>query len=327
MKWQVTFNPAKYDYPINLKDNLFLIGSCFTEHMAAQFLQNKFTIIENPHGILFNPISIVNALQDYIDVKEYTYKDLFEFNEIWQSWNHHSTYSNSEADKALFEINQSIKIANQHILKTKYLIITFGSSWAYQLKETGQIVANNHKVPNNCFNKILIEHPEIEIKLANVLNKLLQINPSLHFIFTISPVRHAREGLVENNISKANLIIAVQNLINRFENSYYFPAFEMVIDELRDYRFYAEDLVHPNYQATQYVWQKMRDCLVDNETNLFIDMMHEINIAYQHKPFFPNTNLHKAFLKKYAAKVKNLKENYPAINVEKEFNYFNLHHN
>lgn len=323
MKWQVSFNPIKYAYPINVKDTLFLIGSCFTEHMTAQFLQHKFKVLENPHGILFNPISIVNALQDYIQIKEYTIHDLFEYNEIWQSWNHHSKYANINADKGLIAINTAIKEANAHLLKTTYLIITFGSSWAYQLKETGQIVANNHKVPNTCFNKKLIEHHEIEIKISEVLNSLLALNPSMHVIFTISPVRHAREGFVENNISKANLIIAVQNLIKKCKNCYYFPAFEIVIDELRDYRFYAEDLIHPNYQATQYVWQKMRECLIDDESNNWIDIIHEINVAYQHKPFLPNSNLHKEFLKKYALKVKNLKEKYPTINLENEIIYFN----
>jgi hypothetical protein len=208
-------------------------------------------------------------------------------------------------------------------------MITLGSSWIYTLTDkaanakVGSAAANNHKAPADWFFKRLMTTEEVLQTLDNVLYRLFHFNPALKIIFTISPVRHLREGVVENNRSKAVLIQAVHHLVDKFDKLYYFPAYELVIDDLRDYRFYAEDLVHPNYFATQYVWEKFVDACMDEKTKSLMEEIHSINLAYQHKPFNPSSEQHKKFLKSFYNKTKTIQEQYSYLDFNKELTYFN----
>jgi lysophospholipase L1-like esterase len=304
-----------------------MVGSCFTENIGNLLRNNCFNVLENPSGILFNPVSVAEAVHSYISNEQIGETDLFLLNETWHSWKHHSRYSGTTAQESIEKINLSTNSAH-HFLKTSdHLFITLGSAWVYQLTneaagKEGIVAANNHKAPASWFNRVLLSVESTKNVLDKMIQDLLQYNPHLQIIFTISPVRHLREGVIDNNRSKAVLIQAIHDLVNTYDAIYYFPAYELVIDDLRDYRFYAEDLVHPNYQATQYVWEKFADACIHPESSQLFKLIKEIKLAYQHKPFNPTTTQHQAFLKKYAKETIHLMEQFPHIQLKEELNYF-----
>lgn len=328
MKFRFEFDIKKLSQPITHKGKLLLIGSCFTENIGEKLKKYKFSVLENPNGILFNPVSVAEALESYIACDEFEKEDLFQLNEAWHSWKHHSRFSGLTAEEALNKINTSILEAYNFLKEADYLMITLGSAWTYTLTKkasnvkVGSVAANNHKAPADWFSKKLMPAEEVFNVLKKTLQRLVQFNSKLKIIFTISPVRHLREGVIENNRSKAVLIQAVHQLVEMFENLYYFPAYELVIDDLRDYRFYAEDLVHPNYFATQYVWEKFVDACTDEKTKMIMEEIHSINLAFKHKPFNSSSGQHKKFLKSFYEKTKALQEQYPYLNFEKELGYF-----
>lgn len=328
MKFHLEFDIKKLQQPITHWDRLFLVGSCFTENIGEKLKRYKFSVLENPNGILFNPVSVAEALTNYVENRHIGEADLFQLNEAWHSWKHHSRFSGLTAEEAVNKINRSTGAAHEYLKGADYLMITLGSAWTYTLTQkaanakAGSVAANNHKAPADWFSKKLMTTEEVLTVLDNVIHRLFIFNKKLQIIFTISPVRHLREGLVENNRSKAVLIQAVHHLVDKFERLYYFPAYELVIDDLRDYRFYAEDLVHPNYAATQYVWEKFTEACMDSRTKSLMEDIHGINLAYQHKPFNPSSQQHRAFLQTHLEKTKALLALYPHLDFSKEMQYF-----
>lgn len=328
MKFHFEFDIKKLATPIHHQHQLFLVGSCFTENIGDKLRKHKFSVLENPHGILFNPVSVAEAMTDCIENKKYTAADLFQYNEAWHSWKHHSRFSGLTAGESLQKINASIENAHAYLKQADFLMITLGSAWVYTLTDKAlnaklnSVAANNHKAPGDWFSRKLLSVPDTLSVLDNMMHRLFLFNPRLQIIFTISPVRHLREGVIENNRSKAVLIQAVHHLVDKFNKLYYFPAYELVIDDLRDYRFYAEDLVHPNYQATQYVWEKLLAACTNENTQQLMKEIAEINLAYQHKAFNETSMQHKQFLASYLAKTKNIAEKYPFLDFKNELEYF-----
>lgn len=328
MKFRFEFPIKKLPEPITHKQKLMLIGSCFTENIGEKLDKFKFTTLQNPNGILFNPVSVAEALTDYIENRSFAKEDLFFFNEGWHSWKHHSRFSGIEAEESLQKINASVASAHTFLKETDYLIITLGSAWVYALSEkaanavVGSVAANNHKAPADWFSRKLLQPEDVLRVLDNVIHRLFHFNARLKIIFTISPVRHLREGVVENNRSKAVLIQAVHHLVDKFDRLFYFPAYELVIDDLRDYRFYAEDLVHPNYFATQYVWEKLVDACMDEKTKALMEEIHTINLAFQHRAFNPSSSQHQQFLQNSYQKAVALQQKAPFLNLEKEIAFF-----
>jgi hypothetical protein len=327
LKFKLTLASKKSPNPIGYRDQLMLVGSCFSENIGAKLSSHLFQVFENSHGILFNPISVTNALLDCINNKKYTKQDLFQANELWNSWNHHSRFSAVHAQDSLDKINNSIAQANQFLKTADHLVITLGSAWVYQLNNqspfaAGQVVANNHKAPANWFDKRLMQPNELIDLLNQLIQALLNFNPHLHIVFTISPVRHLREGLVENNRSKAVLIHAVHELVETNKHIEYFPSYEYVIDDLRDYRFYSEDLVHPNYAASNYVWEKMLESYMNEETQNIMKQVAELQLAMQHKPFFAGSTQHKEFLQNCIVKTERLLSLYPYLALNEQVQYF-----
>jgi len=328
MKFHFEFDIKKLSPPITHKDQLLLVGSCFTENIGEKLKKYKFSVLENSNGILFNPVSVAEALTSYIENTQFNENDLFQLNEGWHSWKHHSRFSALTAEEAVSKINTSTSQANAYLKKADYLMITLGSAWIYTLTEkasnakTGSVAANNHKAPADWFYRRLMTAEEVLQTLDNVLYRLFQFNPKLKIIFTISPVRHLREGVIENNRSKAVLIQAVHHLVDKFDKLYYFPAYELVIDDLRDYRFYAEDMVHPNYTATNYVWDKFVSTCIDDPSQKLMKEINEINAAKNHKPFNPTSLQHKKFLQTNLEKVKKLQAAYSYINFKEEVDFF-----
>ena len=224
MDFHLEFTPKAFSQKIDHQHKLFLIGSCFTENIGSKLKQLKFSVLENPNGILFNPVSIVNAVDSYIENKQYTEADLFYQNECWNSWQHHSRFSHPDKTQCLEIINQS-QTAAHHFLKTAdWVLITVGSAFVYEL-DNKEVVANCHKVPTDKFNKRLLSVEEVRAFLSSMLTQVFGFNPAVKIIFTISPVRHLRDGFVENNRSKATLIHAIHQLVDMNEKLFYFPAY------------------------------------------------------------------------------------------------------
>ena len=334
MNFHLDFTPKPFTKKISHYQQLLLIGSCFSENIGTRLKHHKFEVLENPNGILFNPISITKSITSYIDNKKYTEKDLFYYNECWNSWEHHSRFSHPDAAQCLKEINHSQQQAHNFLKTAGWLMITLGSAFAYTLNfvegktekgmtgPDGEVVANCHKVPTDKFNKRLLGLEEISDALQLMLDKLAMLNPLIKIIFTISPVRHLRDGFVENNRSKARLIEAVHSLVDTKENLFYFPSYELVVDDLRDYRFYAEDMVHPNYAATNYVWDKFVATCIDEPAQKLMKEINTINAAKNHKPFNSTSQQHKKFLLLNLERVSELSKQHLYINFEEEKKYF-----
>lgn len=321
MDFRLEFTPKPFDIKIGHQQNLLLIGSCFTEQIGTKLANHKFTVLDNPNGILFNPASITKSISSYINNKQYKEGDLFYQNECWNSWEHHSRFSHPDKSACLEGINRSQNKAHSFLKNAHWLLITLGSAFVYELNNK-EVVANCHKVPVDKFNKRLLSGDEIFTDLQNMIAKTVAFNPELKIIFTISPVRHLRDGFVENNRSKAILIHAVHELVEKNSNCFYFPAYELIIDDLRDYRFFAEDMVHPNYAATNYVWEKFVVTCIDEASQQLMKEIAVIAAAKNHKPFNPTSEQHKKFLQTNSDKVKKLKEQFPYLNLDEEEGYF-----
>jgi hypothetical protein len=328
MDFHIEFSPKHLSQKINHRHKLLLLGSCFTENIGDKLLAHKFSVLQNPNGILFNPVSVKEAVENYIGNKVITEDDLFYLNEGYHSWQHHSRFSDTTKEESVQKINTSTNTAHHYLKETDLVIITLGSAWVYELTakaanaKTGNVAANNHKAPADWFNRRLLSNAEVIDLLHATVSKLQQFNPFIKIIFTISPVRHLREGFVENNRSKAALINAVHAATEYFENVFYFPAYELVIDDLRDYRFYAEDMVHPNYAATNYVWEKFVTTCIDEPSQQLMKQINEINAAVNHKPFNPQSEAHKKFSKINLKKIETLKKIYQYIDFETEEKIF-----
>ncbi len=313
--------------PISYHDKILLIGSCFTEHIGNTLAELKFSVMQNPHGILFDPASVCKSLLRYIENRHYTKDDLFFLNDVWNSWEHHSRFSHPDAAKSLEMMNEATQKAHEFLKDASWIVVTLGSSFSYRLTETGEGktgegVANCHRAPGQWFKKHMLAIEETITLLDTIYYKLRRFNPDLNILFTVSPVRHIRDGVVENNRSKARLIESVHHMVNKFEGQYYFPAYELVIDVLRDYRFYDIDMVHPNYPATSFVLEKFAESCIDPSSRQLMQEVKKINIARKHKAFHPTTPAHQLFLASHYEKVKTLMEKHPFLDFSEEASYF-----
>ena len=306
---------------ISYTDKLLLIGSCFTEDIGNRMKEAKFNVLQNPNGILYDPLSIGFTLTSYIENKKYTEDDLFFLNELWHSWHHHSVYSGPVKENVLQKINLAQSKAHQYLDEASWLVITTGTAFKYYL-QSGQPVANCHKAPSSFFEKKLLSIEIIRQQLADVIQKLQAFNPKLKIICTVSPVRHIRDGVIENNKSKARLIEATHSLVSEFKNVCYFPAYELIIDVLRDYRFYNDDLVHPTSSATGFVFEKFCSAFVDYKSLQLMAEIKGIVSAMKHKPFHPESDSHEKFRKAQLEKINRITEKFPSLDLAHEISFF-----
>ncbi|HPH85296.1 MAG TPA: GSCFA domain-containing protein [Ferruginibacter sp.] len=321
MDFHAEFFPKPFISKINHQHKLLLAGSCFTEQIGAKLSKHKFNVLDNPNGILFNPVSIADSVRSYIHHKTYKPEDLFWYNELWGSWDHHTRFSNIDREVVLEGINDSQAKAHGFLKSADWILLTLGSAFVYEM-EGGRVVANCHKVPTDKFTKKLLSVEEVVKVLGDSLKELFEFNPGIKVIFTISPVRHLRDGFIENNFSKATLIHAVHQLIEKYNAAQYFPAYELIIDDLRDYRFFAEDMVHPNYAATNYVWEKFIQAAIDESSQKLMKEIAVINAARDHKAFNPTSQQHKKFLQAHLEKVKKLQMEHDYLDLDEEARYF-----
>ena len=298
---------------VDYNSNIILIGSCFSENISTKFSYFKFKNLVNPYGILFNPITIEKSIIEGINQFEYSEHDLYYFNDLWLSLHHHSKFSSDCLDEILTIINHEIELFHQSLKKASHIIITLGTAWVYRFIETDTIVANCHKIPQKKFLKELLTIKEITESLEATIALIKSINTKATILLTVSPVRHLKDGFIENQQSKAHLISAIHNVIDNRKQIHYFPSYEIMMDELRDYRFYNEDMIHPNQTAINYIWEKFINVWVSEDTQKTMLRVENIQKGLAHKPFNENTDTHKAFLKQLKEKQEKLNLQFPTI--------------
>lgn len=313
MKFQTTIPIQKSNFLIDYSSKLVSFGSCFAENMGNKFDYFKFSTITNPFGIIFNPISLEKIIFRSLHKKYFKEEDIFFHNEAWHCFEVHSELSNPDKVGLLTTLNQLIDTTNWHIEKATHCLITLGTSWVYKHIESVAIVANCHKVPQQQFVKELLSVADIEASLQRIVSEIQVVNPNCKFVFTISPVRHSKNGFVENNVSKSHLITALYQFLLNATSSIYFPSYEIMMDELRDYRFYSEDMLHPNQIAIDYIWMKFSQNYIDEIE--FETMQHvlEIQKALSHRPFNPNSESHIKFQNNLKQKMNAILAKYPEM--------------
>ncbi len=300
-------------------DRLLLMGSCFASEMGERLTKAKFCCDVNPYGVLYNPLSISAALREIADGSEYTPDRLFHFRECWHSPMHHGDFSSPRADEALCTINTRLRKAHAWLPRLDYLMLTFGTAWVYQSRETGQVVSNCHKLPEFHFTRRRLSVDEIVLDYQSLLAHLWSLNPRLKFLLTVSPIRHIRDGLHANNLSKATLLLAIDRLQTLFpDRLFYFPAYELLLDELRDYRFYADDLVHPSAVALRHVWEQFVHACLSPTALQIMEECEKISKSLYHKPFRPDSEEYKRFLGQIVLKIDQLSKKYPYLDFQKE---------
>ena len=320
MNFHLQFPIPPFSEKINYSQKFLFLGSCFAENIGETMTRYKFNAEINPHGVLYNPASIAVALRRYAENKKMDSSELFFANECWNSWEHHSRFSKTNKEICLTEINNSISSAHQKIKNAEWLFITFGSAYVY--KRQGELVGNCHKFPQKEFVKSLMSAQVIVADYTLLIQELKKINKDLKIVFTISPVRYIRDGVVENNLSKARLIDAVHQLVQENENAFYFPAYELVMDDLRDYRFYKNDLIHPNEQAIEYVFEKLIATTFSEETKELFDKLKAIITAKEHRPFNEDTEAFKKFKTNFSTLCHELQKEFPFLDLDEEVVYF-----
>lgn len=320
MQFHLGFKPQISDHKITHHDELLMIGSCFSEHIGKRLNDLKFRVHTNPFGIVFNPKSIEIALKRIIERTYYTETDVFEKDSQWFCLEAHSSISAGSQAQLITDLNAIIDQGHDKLKSAHYLMITFGSAYAYKTSE--KVVANCHKLPQSHFDKILLETHDIVADYQKLSDQLLQFNPNLKLLFSVSPVKHLKDGVVENNLSKAILIQSVHQLIKQNKHYFYFPAYELVNDDLRDYRFYEADMAHPNAQAINYVWQKFSETYFDASTLALNDKLDQIKQAFHHRLFNENSEPSLAFKEKYRLKCLDLNKESAFLDLTTELTYF-----
>jgi hypothetical protein len=289
------------------------LGSCFAVNMAEKLDYFKFQNSCNPFGILFHPLAIEKLIYFAVSGKHFTEKDIFFHNERWHCFDVHSDLSSSNKEDLLTSINALINSTNQQLTESTHIIITYGTSWVYRNIESDSIVANCHKVPQKQFKKELLSVAEIEKSVANTIKLIHAVNPNCTIIFTVSPVRHIKDGFVENQVSKSNLISALYSVLHLPPSGMkgaYFPSYEIIMDELRDYRFYTEDMLHPNQVAIDYIWKRFMETTISETAFPTMEEVERIQKSLSHKPFNPNSESHLNFESKVREKITKLESQY-----------------
>lgn len=314
MQLQTNIPFVKEPYnPINYDSNVCLLGSCFSEHIGEKLAYYKFQTFQNPLGILFHPKAIENTITKAINQEVYTEADIFFLNERWHCFEAHSALSHVDKNSMLNNLNTRMQETHATLKKASHIIITLGTAWTYHHIETDTLVANCHKVPQKQFLKEILSVDEVAASIENCIVLLKSINPKVTILFTVSPVRHLKDGFVENQRSKAQLLAGIHQHISKRAFVHYFPSYELMMDELRDYRFYAEDMIHPNRLAVNYIWEKFQNAWISHESEHIMTEIDTIQKGLAHKPFNPNSEQHQQFIANLHAKIEKLQQKNPSI--------------
>ncbi|RNC66903.1 GSCFA domain-containing protein [Proteiniphilum sp. X52] len=307
------------DIRIDHSTRMMLFGSCFSENIGRKLQQYKFRVDANPFGILYNPFSVSAAMQRLLSAIPFSETDLVFNNGIYHSLMHHGQFSAPDKTACLRKISERFESAAANIQQTDLFLITFGSAYTYRWRDSGEIAGNCHKFPARLFHRTRLSVEEVTEEWKRLISVLTSIRPGVKWLFTVSPVRHWKEGAHENQISKSVLHLAIDNLQQVFpENVRYFPAYEVMIDELRDYRFYDEDMMHPSSFAADYIWQLFSNTFFSAETMNINEEWEHIRKAIEHRPLYPGTEAHTAFVKDTLLKMEAFSRRYPEISCDEE---------
>lgn len=318
MKFRTEAEIKPFDRRIGYETRLLSLGSCFAENMAERLKRAKLQIAVNPMGTLFNPASIASAIERFAEHRAYTESEITKSADRWFAFDAHTSLDGCSPSSALQRLNTALDEGHRALCAADCIILTFGTAWIYRLAESGKVVANCHKLPQSMFRRERLSAEEIAELYAPLLEGILR---DKLVILTVSPVRHTADGLEENSISKAILRLAVDMLAQRFDNVRYFPSYEIVNDDLRDYRFYADDLVHPNRQAMDYIWEKFASALLSPKAQSLLPKAEQIVAAAEHRPFNPDSGEYAAFCKRMLECIEAL----PDINFSAEREFFARH--
>lgn len=301
---EVEISPAKKK--ISYEDQLITMGSCFSDNIGQRLSNAFFPVDVNPFGVLFNPISIKNSLEILMNNRAFSENDLFKQGSLWSSFFHSTLFASVDKAECLNNINQRIKAASVHLRQANFLFITFGTAWVYELITSGEVVSNCHKLPANNFIRKRLTIDEIVTAYNDMLDNLHQLNPELQVIFTVSPIRHWKDGAHENNLSKSILLMAIELIKEQYDFIDYFPAYEIQMDELRDYRFYAADMLHPSETAIDYIWEKFSRAYFSAETLQIKTELEQLRTTMNHRPIHQASQEYKLFVQSLQKKKKEL---------------------
>lgn len=310
---------SKPSFLFSYEDTIVLLGSCFAENMGKKLEETKFRVDINPFGTLYNPASVAGALNRLLQPEEFTASDLFYREGTYHSFAHHSRFSSTSEKECLDRIHTRLFSSAENLIKANRLIITLGTSFVYKLRDTGEIVSNCHKLPEKMFRRDRLTVEEIVENWVNILQKVWKQNPALQVLFTVSPIRHWKDGAHGNQLSKATLLLAIEALQALYpEQISYFPAYEIMMDELRDYRFYADDMLHPSPLAIDYIWNRFMENSFTTETREILKEWTEIQKAIRHKPFQPESEAYKRFISQTLLKMERINEKFPFFDLTNE---------
>lgn len=313
LQTQIPLNKQPYNQ-IDYDSKVLLLGSCFSENIGDMFEYFKFQTTINPFGILFHPLAIENLITRAINKDYYTEKDLHFQNEQWCCLDAHSKLNSTSKDEILLELNNAIDQTNQQIKDVTHVVITLGTSWVYRYVTSDVIVANCHKLQQKHFVKELLSVDVIQHSLEAIVSLVKSVNPTVTFLFTVSPVRHIKDGYIENTQSKSHLLTAIHQVVEPRNQLYYFPSYEIMMDELRDYRFYNSDMIHPNEVAIAYIWKKFKTVWLSEDALKVSEIVASIQAKKAHRPFNSSSEAHQQFLTKLQLEINSLQTKHPSIN-------------
>ncbi|MDD2326783.1 MAG: GSCFA domain-containing protein [bacterium] len=307
------------DISIDHHRQMMLFGSCFSGEIGRKLTEHKFRVEINPFGILYNPLSVLFAIERLISGVPFTSDDLFFHNGLYHSLQHHGSFSSPQREDALQRMNDRFEQAVALLPHATLLVITFGTAWVYRWKENDQVVANCHKLPPQQFHRVRLTPGEITREWEGLLSRLLLLNPEMQLLFTVSPVRHWGDGAHENQLSKSILHLAIDALQRLFPQQVaYFPAYELLMDELRDYRFYGEDMLHPSSLAVDYIWDRFSLAFFSRETQKVNREWSLLRQALEHRPLHPGSEAFQQFRRQTAERLEAFARRYPGITLDEE---------
>ena len=322
MDFRTSIPTKPLSFTLSHADRVLVLGSCFAESIGHQLIDGGFNAMVNPFGVLYNPASVGMALERLRTKQLFLEHELVEQEGWYHSFSHHGSFSGTDLNKTLDSINKSFNQAVGFLAEATCLILTFGTAWVYTLPSTDQIVANCHKFPESFFERRRLSVDEIVLYYEDLLEDFHQINPNLKVLFTVSPIRHWKDGAHENTISKSTLHLSIEALCEAYDQVDYYPSYELLMDELRDYRFYADDMLHPSPLAQQYIWEHFSESLFSKSTREIVHQVRQIRKAMLHKPFHPDSDDYFRFAKKNIAAIELLLLKSPILDLTKERMFF-----
>ena len=313
MNFRTEIPVKKYPFEINHQSKILFLGSCFSDNISQKLIDGGFSVTANPFGVLYNPISIKNAFDILIKNKSFEEKDLIQNHGLYHSFSHHGSFSKTTKEETLHLINTSINKHQDLLNKSSVIFITLGTAYVYRYLETKEIVSNCHKIPAKEFEHFALSVNEIVQEYKPLLKQLKANNSNIKIVFTVSPVRHWKDGAHKNQLSKASLHLAIAELQNQFDFVDYYPSYELIMDDLRDYRFYTKDLIHINTQAIDYIYEHFQKNFYSEETQKIEKQVLKLKRALNHRPFNHNTKEHMAFVRKTQEQINLFKQKFPEI--------------